>query len=171
MTGMSDTYITEASRSAATFIAANLRDEDRQEFQAVFAEREPGPILTAIVAASEPFAFTAFLRGQPAFMFGVLAAPITPHLGVAWGFGTDGAPKIIPMVGRFVRKAMIPQLLQNGLHRVEVRVIASAESSVGWLTARMGAKFETDLPDCGVNQEHFKQFAWTRSDNVHDAKN
>lgn len=146
-----------------SYIAANLRDQDVDEFVANFGQRDQmADMLTNVSVASGPNAFVACVDDTPALAFGVLVLADLPHIGHAYGFGTDKAWRTIPTVSHFIRTGLIPQLLDAGVNRVEVRVKADIKSSVHWLANHMGAQFETDLPEAGFRGETFKQFSWTR---------
>lgn len=114
-----------------------------------------------MVSVSGQLAWAALINSEPVLIFGVFVGQ-PAHLGTAWGFGTDKAWRAIPEVSRFIRLGVIPELIDHGMRRVEVRVLASNRSSVAWLSKHMGARFETELADYGANGETFLQLAWTR---------
>ena len=151
------------SVARVTYIAANLRDRDVVEIRSVRGHVTDIAVgMTDIAVASGPYGFVACLDNQPVLAFGVLVDANVPHLGAAWGYGTDKAWRSIPTVGRFIREHMVPALLKNEVRRVEVRVLADNKSNVSWLADHMGAKLEATLSDYGRNGETFHQFSWTQ---------
>jgi hypothetical protein len=156
--------ISPVTLSGVTYVSANLRASDVAEFNAIFPLNADAPsLMLATAAKSEPAAYQATIDGQPALVFGVMSDWIMPHYGVAWGWGTDAAWRCIPETGRFIKETVIPQLLEAGIRRVEVRVIASSASSQHWLAHHMGAKFEAEF-QFGFSGDLFRQYSWTASD-------
>lgn len=147
--------IAELSPSAVAHITSNLRESDAREFAALFT-------CSPVDVFAQLSGFSVRLDGEPIFMFGVARSSAQPHLGVAWGVGTDKAWRAIPVAGRFVREVLIPDLMANGLTRVEVRALATNTAAIVWLVKHMGARFEANLPGLGINGETFAQLSWTR---------
>lgn len=144
---------------AATYIAAYIRDTDRRELEAY----QPGGSvaeLAAVLSVSPGWKFYAAADDVPVFAFGVVTHPWSPHTGSAWGFGTDKTRKVIPKITDFVREALIPELVDKGIRRVEVRALETHTSSFNWLAKRLGALPECDLRQAGANGETFVQLAW-----------
>src|SRR5262245_50449302 len=110
--------IKPATLAAVSYIAANLRDRDVVEFRASLGQLNIPDTIAAIVQASGVHAFVCWVDDQPAFVFGVLANAMVPHIAQAWGYGTSAAWKAIPAAGRFIQQALIPDLLAVGVHRV-----------------------------------------------------
>lgn len=154
--------IKPASNSATTYIAANLREPDVTEFRATFGQLDYSAVMLAATDRSWPFAYTAWVAEQPVFLFGVLSTPEHPHIGVAWGMGTNKAKRAIPGVTRFITQQMIPMLRDRGIRRVEVRAIKSNDFATRWIAEALGAEFEGELPEFGFQGETFLQFAWTK---------
>jgi hypothetical protein len=159
----SSVQIAQAVPTMVSLVTSELRSADLIEIEAFFGSLDQiDQKLTKIVLASGPTAWAALVNSEPALIFGVFVCPDTPHLGVAWGFGTDQAWRTIPQVSRFIRRLVVPAFLAAGVRRVEVRVLADNKSSVSWLRKSMGATLEAELADHGVAGQTFLQFAWTK---------
>lgn len=76
-----------ASPEVIPFLAANVRESDRREIQAVVG-LSPMQALSASLNDSER-AWTGYLNGEPCCMFGVGPAEGDPKIGVVWMIGTD----------------------------------------------------------------------------------
>jgi hypothetical protein len=156
---MTSVEIRKLTPIAATYVAAYIRAYDRAELEAY---QPAGDIaeLAYFLATTNGWNFYASIDDIPVFAFGVVVHPLSPHMGSAWGFGTDKTRKVVPEITRFVREALVPELVESGLRRVEVRALATHTSSVRWLARSLGALPECDLPQAGANGETFVQLAW-----------
>lgn len=157
--------ISDSSDDALSYIADHIRDQDRVEIEAL---RGPGVDCRSLIhwcaqqTAPHPLVYS--YRGVPAFACGVVRPEDMPHLGHAWGFGTDKAWRVIPEAGFAIRNSLKPWLIANGVRRVQVTVLASNKSSMTWLSKYMGARHECALPQFGRRGEPFAQLAWTIED-------
>lgn len=144
---------------AATYVSAYIRDSDRHELAAFHPNASVEELAYALSIAPGCH-YSAAINGVPAFVFGVVVHPWAPHVGTAWGFGTRHTRKAIPAITDFVRTALIPELEECGLQRVEVRTLETHTSSLAWLAGRLGAKRECALQGAGAGGQTFVQLAW-----------
>lgn len=140
-----------------SYIAANIRDEDRTEAEAQF-----GPIhyIDMATAHMRDRAYVVTVDGNPEAAFGA-ARLVGDHLWVAWSWGTNRIHRAVPIITRFVRDSMVPDLIEQGAWRVEARALASHTGARRWLS-RMGATERCSLPQYGRNGEDFILYDWTR---------
>lgn len=160
--------IAPATLRDVTYIAANMRDEDRRE---LLCQMPDGTTLTeaavAMHAAMMPgFAWTAALDGVPACAFGYQA--FSTPVWVAWAWGTKRMVRTIPAVTPFML-AQGERLIGLGCRRVEARTLKGHGTAQRWL-ARLGCTWRCDLEDFGRGGETFELWAWTLSNwRGHDA--
>ncbi|MER8610731.1 hypothetical protein [Mesorhizobium sp. M0435] len=140
-----------------SYIAANLRPEDRAEIDCQFDEWSPA--LLALTAL-QGFAYVAELDGNPEAGFG--AAEQRSGLWIAWSWGTRRMRRCVPGITEFFHAVLGPQVAAHGAWRVEARALAANELALRWL-ARLGATQRCRLPGYGRNGEDFLLYDWTRS--------
>lgn len=142
-----------------SYIASRIRDEDRAE-----AEATLGPLHYMDLAAMHlrDSAFVVTLDGNPEAAFGATRV-IGEHLWTAWSWGSNRINRCAPLITRFVRDSMMPDLLAKGAQRVEARAMASHQMARNWLL-RMGATERCELPCFGRRGEDFILYDWTRAD-------
>ncbi|ESX81229.1 hypothetical protein NKJ87_02310 [Mesorhizobium sp. M0027] len=139
-----------------SYIAANLRPEDRAEIDCQFDEWSPA--LLALTAL-QGFAYVAELDGNPEAGFG--AAEQRSGLWIAWNWGTRRMRRCVPGITEFFHAVLGPQVAAHGAWRVEARALAANELALRWL-ARLGATQRCRLPGYGRNGEDFLLYDWTR---------
>ncbi|MCF6112497.1 hypothetical protein [Mesorhizobium muleiense] len=149
--------IVSATLRDLSYIAANLRTEDRTEIDCQFDEWSPA--LLALTAL-QGFAYVAELNGNPEAGFG--AAEQRGGLWIAWSWGTRRMKRCVPGITEFFHAVLGPQVAAHGAWRVEARALASNELALRWL-ARLGATQRCRLPGYGRNGEDFLLYDWTRS--------
>ncbi|RWM20322.1 MAG: hypothetical protein E5X53_02800 [Mesorhizobium sp.] len=139
-----------------SYIAANLRPEDRDEIDCQFDDWSPA--LLALTAL-QGFAYVAELNGNPAAGFG--AAEQRGGLWIAWSWGTRRMKRCVPGITEFFHAVLGPEVAARGAWRVEARALAANELALRWL-ARLGATQRCRLPGYGRNGEDFLLYDWTR---------
>ncbi|ESZ20544.1 hypothetical protein [Mesorhizobium sp. L48C026A00] len=149
--------IVSATLRDLSYIAANLRTEDRTEIDCQFDEWSPA--LLALTAL-QGFAYVAELNGNPEAGFG--AAEQRGGLWIAWSWGTRRMKRCVPGMTEFFHAVLGPQVAAHGAWRVEARALATNELALRWL-ARLGATQRCRLPGYGRNGEDFLLYDWTRS--------
>ncbi|OHV69214.1 hypothetical protein LCM4577_21575 [Mesorhizobium sp. LCM 4577] len=139
-----------------SYIAANLRPEDRAEIDCQLDHWSPA--LLALTAL-QCFAYVAELDGNPEAGFG--AAEQRGGLWIAWSWGTRRMKRCVPEITRFFHAALGPQVAAKGAWRVEARALADNDLALRWLD-RLGATQRCRLPGYGRNGEDFFLYDWTR---------
>jgi hypothetical protein len=140
-----------------SYIAANLRPEDRAEIDCQLDHWSPA--LLALTAL-QGFAYVAELDGNPEAGFG--AAEQRSGLWIAWSWGTRRMRRCVPGITRFFHDVLGPQVAARGAWRVEARALAENELALRWL-GRLGATQRCLLPGYGRNGEDFFLYDWTRT--------
>ena len=141
-----------------SYVASRLRGEDRQEIEA-----QTGPLHYMELAALHlrDSAFIVTLDGNPEAAFGA-ARFLGDHLWTAWSWGSKRINRCAPIITRFVRQSMVPDLIKKGAWRVEARALKGHHTARNWLK-RMGATERCELPAFGRSGEDFVLYDWTRS--------
>ncbi|MER8408706.1 hypothetical protein [Mesorhizobium sp. M0185] len=140
-----------------SYIAANLRLEDRAEIDCQFDHWSPA--LLALTAL-QGFAYVAELDGNPEAGFG--AAEQRSGLWIAWSWGTRRMRRCVPGITEFFHAVLGPEVAARGAWRVEARALAANQLGLRWL-ARLGATQRCRLPGYGRNGEDFLLYDWIRS--------
>ena len=140
-------------------MASRLRPEDEREVACQFEQWSPA-FLAQI--SLKDHAYVVEVAGNPEAAFG--ACSMT-HKGlwVAWSWGSVQIWRAVPVITRFVRDVMIPDIIAQGCWRCEARAMAENTGAHRWLK-RMGAVERCDLLGWGKGGETFKLFDWTRED-------
>lgn len=153
--------IRPANLRDVSWIAANLRECDRQEvFSQVREGTRPECIAAASLASSDT-AWTAFYRGFPTAAFGF--GEFTQGVLIGWAYGRNGMERCIPAITRFVFTELVPEWLRSDIRRIEVRTIESHHSAHRWLEAA-GARRVCALDAWGRNNERFYLYEWVCRD-------
>ncbi|CDX39979.1 conserved hypothetical protein [Mesorhizobium sp. SOD10] len=148
--------IVPATLRDLSYIAANLRPEDRAEIDCQV--KQWSPALLALTAL-QGFAYVAELDGNPEAGFG--AAEQRSGLWIAWSWGTRRMRRCVPEITRFFDAVLGPQVAAKGAWRVEARALANNDLALRWL-GRLGATQRCRLPAYGKNGEDFFLYDWTR---------
>lgn len=121
--------IVPATIRDVTWIAANLREQDRDEIGEVY----PGS-LTALaigLVLGSAAAWVARIGADPVGALGIV--DIHPGIGSGWAFGTNRFRRVVPELTRFCIGEVAPWLVGNGYRRVEVRTAVDHDLSHRWL--------------------------------------
>ncbi|RVD55700.1 hypothetical protein EN828_27050 [Mesorhizobium sp. M2D.F.Ca.ET.185.01.1.1] len=148
--------IVPATLRDLSYIAANLRAEDRAEIDCQLDHWTPA--LLALTAL-QGFAYVAELDGNPEAGFG--AAEQRSGLWIAWSWGTRRMKRCVPEITRFFHAVLGPQVAARGAWRVEARALADNDLALRWLD-RLGATRRCRLPGYGRTGEDFFLHDWTR---------
>lgn len=144
-----------------SYIAANLRPEDKAEVDCQFTEWSHAG-LAALSLRDQCFIVT--LDGNPEAAFGAMAIR-PPSLWVAWSWGTKRIGRCIPAITKFCRAVILPDIISQGGLRIEARAMATHTGARLWLK-RMGGTERCELPGWGRGGETFILFDWV-ADDVH----
>jgi hypothetical protein len=139
-----------------SYIAANLRPEDRAEIDCQFDSWTPAELA---LSAMHGLAYVVEIDGNPEAAFG--AGEVRSGLWIAWSWGTKRMRRCVPRITQFFYEVLGPEVASRGSWRVEARALASNELALRWLN-RLGATERCDLPGYGKNGEDFILFDWTR---------
>lgn len=152
--------IIRANIRDATYIAANMRDEDWAEISCQLPDGVSKTYVGQMCIETSSIAFTASYRDEPTGLFGFSPTPIK-SLWSAWAFGTKNMWRVIPEISRHCVLECLPELVQRGAMRCEVRVMQAHDQSYRWLR-RMGCRYECLMPYYGKNGETFALMAWDK---------
>ena len=141
-----------------SYVAANLRPDDREEVACQLEDWSPG--LLACISLQD-HAYIVEINGNPEAAVG--ASEVRKGLWTAWSWGTRRMWRAVPTITGFVRNVMIPDIIAKGGHRAEARALARNFSAHRWLE-KMGATRRCELPGYGMGGEDFILFDWTRAD-------
>jgi hypothetical protein len=135
----------------------NLRASDRQE---AFADRwddDPDSLAVEIARGWGKLGWVAMHEGRPVAVFG--ATEKWPGVWSCWLLATDEWPKVALGVTKFVKRRIMPYLVETGAIRCEARSIDGHTKSHRWLAA-IGCVQEARLRRYGRNGEDFLVFRW-----------
>lgn len=154
--------IKPASVFNASWIAAHMRDIDREELHCQLHDPKPSIIAHTQLSLSPRFAYQALIRGEPVMVYGM--AEFQPGLGHLWAYGTRHMYGALKKVTEHINRDIHEEVFKDSsIHRVECRSISTHLSAHRWIET-IGLKFITDLPCYGKNGEDFKLFALTRNE-------
>lgn len=143
-----------------TYVAANMRAEDRREIFATALLENATQVGCLSHATSPGWSWVALVDGNPEAAFGLgQGSPIQPHIRHAWAYGTNKFRRCIPAMTRFMKEHWPAWLKEDGVTRVECRSIHDHDIAHRWLIAG-GATHEGTLRRYGVNGEDFDLFAF-----------
>ncbi len=151
-----------------TYVAANMRDSDWEELSCLlppeWTRRDAG--LYCLQSSSDLYVFVAKVHGQSIAAFGF--SPITPNCKVrsAWMFGTNLLPRYINLIGAFMVTQVIPELIEQGLSRIEARAMVNDDVIHGFFE-NMGADRAGPMRDFGGPEKDFYLYSWNVSDMHH----
>ena len=146
-----------------SFVAAHMRDEDAREIYCQFPDDATSLDVAALSYANTEHAYCAWAAGSPVAAFGFSprhppARSVPPGPSARTAFG-----KAVPAISRYGAEVVAPQLVAEGVRRIEVRSIADHDIAHRWLR-RLGARREAKLRDWGRNGETFILWSWTLND-------
>lgn len=147
-----------------TYIAANLREADREEISCLYKDWHPQHVAHAAFFNSLIDCKFVVLRGsQPVAAFGVSPfSAMDPDIWLAWAFGTDAMLRAVPAITRFLRESFIPDLRgRSNVRRIQCFTLSSHDISHGWLKG-LGAEFEGTMKSFGRGGEAFDIYAWRK---------
>lgn len=149
--------IAAASRPALRHIVENLRPRDREEAAAIlWADADTETSVEHIAASS--FCVTAHAAdGEPVAYAG--ARPDWPGVWTVFAMGTPRWPETALELTRYVRRTMIPCLVDLGAHRAQCYSMADYGDAHRWIET-LGAKREAVLRRFGRDQQDFVLFRW-----------
>src|SRR5690349_19657860 len=108
-----------------------MRESDRRE---IFATRTPDDRILLAHQAADFSRFGAVIAtdaGTPVCALGAVGQ--WPGLWNVWMFATDDWPRIAIGATRYVRRVLIPNLVNAGAHRAECKSIEGHKPAHRWL--------------------------------------
>ncbi|WP_419911972.1 hypothetical protein [Hoeflea sp.] len=151
--------IEPANLRDVSWIAANMRASDKEEIYCQLPARAT-PEIVAQYSLSSSEAWTVKRNG---FLFAAFGfQQMSEGVLNGWAYGRDGMERCILEITRFVFTYKVPEWLQAGIRRIEVRTIESHVSAHRWLEAA-GAERVCALDEWGKNGERFLLYAWVCS--------
>lgn len=145
--------------AATVQVALAMRAADRAEIFATRWSADAGELAVEVCALSKVGAVLADEQVAPIMAVG--AIEIWPGVWSVWAFATDCFGEIAIGATRYVRRQMIPALLERGAHRAECRSAASHLAAHRWLEL-LGARIESRHAGFGKGGEDFVSFVWRR---------
>ena len=125
--------IEAATPDAVRSVAVNMRERDFAEFSAVsFAETrfELAEVLTARYGNS-PEVHVGFEGLEPVCVGGSIMA--RPNVISLLFFATDRFPEIVLPATRYIKKQLLPRLIEAGVHRIEAVSMVGHSEVHAWL--------------------------------------
>lgn len=142
------------------YVCHNLREWDRKELFATRFDNDPDRLAMDVMGWG-PFWWVAGgeVDGRDRAIAVIGATLIWPGVWSVGMFATDDFPRIGLPLTRWVRRRMIPAIVQQGIHRGECRSMEGHEAAHRWLET-LGAKREGELKGYGKGGETFFTYTW-----------
>lgn len=140
-------------------IVENMRDSDRREIFATRWTEDAAALASDTLAVPGP----KWIAGKDGPIAAIGAAPRWPGVWSVWMFATPRFPEIGGTLTRFVRRRIIPMLVDAGAHRAECYSIEGHDEAHRWLEF-LGAKRSEPIPNFGKGGETFYCYSWARED-------
>lgn len=141
------------------YIADNMRDMDRKEVFATRWEDDSEKLVDVIMSCGDFGWVVAADDGMPVAAFG--AIPTWNGVWQVWMFATDRWNEVALSVTRFIKRIMIPSIVEAGWHRAECRSADGHSVAHRWLEM-LGASREHTLHYFGKDGETFHLYSWTK---------
>ena len=149
---------------ALWYVMNHLRVKDRKEFEATLLIEGRVDVACERLWQAPGQKFQAMLpNGKPAVIGGF--SPIWPGLCAGWLWGTADWPDVAIEVTSFVKHAILPQLRDKGIHRIECRPMVGNDDVQRWLKL-VGFRKEAVVAQFGQGREDFYLYAWTALNGV-----
>lgn len=149
--------IEPATLATASWVTANMRDEDRAEVMCQVPDDMPTAAIAEYSILSGE-AFVALDRGQPIALFG--STPMTMACFSVWAVGTKRFARAVPEMTLAFMHYIVPRRIDQGFRCAEARVLQANTKAVLWLDALGGEVLGGPFP-YGKADELFLLFRWT----------
>ena len=136
-------------------VAQRMRPWDQREIFATRLDDDVDAFCLDVLACG-PVSWVAGLE-EPIVAVG--AAPMWNGVWSLWMFATDAINKVGFPVTKFVKRHMVPMLIENGAHRLECRSMEGHIDAQDWLKV-LGASREATLKGYGRAGEDFHVYTW-----------
>ena len=158
---MGKVTIRQACLRDGSYVAANMKPEDRREIACQVAEGMTNwELAYMLIMAGGSRSHVAYLDGNPEVLFGV--TPVSVNCLSAWAIGTRHGWRCIPAVTDYWHD-MIPTLIDEGFNCMEARSIEGHTEAHAWLKS-CGARSVAEPFRYGKGGELFHLFRWTSDD-------
>jgi hypothetical protein len=146
--------VRQARESDVPLVALNLREEDRREIQAVYAESPTAVLARGITQSEACYALTC-ADDSPIAIFGVIRSSRLPGVGVPWMAAGDTLSRHWLYVARNSRPWI--ELLQQGFDELWNCIDARNHEDLRWLEW-CGFEILGPMPEYGVERRRFISF-------------
>lgn len=145
----------------ASFIAANMRDEDHLEIACLWKRWDTRALgICALETAVSDMVWSAWHDGQPAAAYGFShASAFDPDHWQAWAFGTDRFKRCVPQITRHLNR--IRPIVERDCRRLQVISYRAHDLAHDWIES-FGGRREGLLRSYGRGGEDFVVFSWIR---------
>lgn len=150
-------WLRKVTFPAALDVALRMREWDQREIFACRWNDNPADLARDCTA----FPDFCWVAGEERPIAVIGAQPMRPGVWCVFMFATDDFLKIRFSMTRFVKRVMVPALVQSGAHRAECHSMEGHTEAQAWLQA-LGAVRECTLVGYGRNGENFASFVWNR---------
>ncbi len=163
---MSRVTIVPVEESDLFYVAANMRERDRQEIYATRFSDDPSQLTDdCLWAMGRPNSIAVMAKNgvEPVAVLGAIET--WPGTWDLWCFGTEQFDTVAWALTRYCRRVYFPTLLKRGLRRAHCRSMAAHTKAHDWIHS-LGANVDCDRPmrNWGKNGEDFVMFEWHRDD-------
>lgn len=153
--------IRTATLAPASFVVANMRQQDRDE---VMCQVAPGTrtweIAYGMLMGSD--AWVAYdKQDRAACFFGV--SPINVAALSVWAIGTRHMWRTVAEVSKFLVTEVMPHKIEQGYRSMEARSLLGHSQAHKWME-ELGGKRTGEPFEFGSGGELFVQYRWTRHD-------
>jgi len=152
-------HLTTVTYDAALHVAANMREWDKKEIYAVRWTDDPKEIARDCAAYGR-FGWIAWHGGEPVAVVG--AVPVHPGVWSVYMFATDCFRQIAISLTKFVRRVIIPALVDTGAHRAECASMEGHAEAHRWLELLGATREGSPMMEYGKDGENFIRFVWRR---------
>lgn len=147
------------------YVCRNLRAADQREIFATRRADDPDALAVEIIRYWGPVGWVAADGPRPVALIG--ATETWPGVWSAWMMATEEFPVVALGLTKWVKRAMMPGLVDLGAVRCEARSIDGHDHAHRWLRM-LGAVQEARLRRYGRNGEDFLVFRFDRPEHVHE---
>lgn len=147
----------------ASFIAANMRDEDFREIACLWKDWDTRALgVCALETAVPGMVWSVWYDGQPAAAYGFSrASAFDPEHWQAWAFGTDRFRRCVPLITRHLTD--LRPVVERECRRLQVISHKDHDIAHRWIRT-LGGKREGILRYYGRGGEDFCLYAWVRAE-------
>jgi hypothetical protein len=150
--------LAKADLGSLLYVCRNLRADDAAEIFATRFTDSPDELAAEAFSRWGNFSYIAFADdGMPVASVG--ATPLWGGVWAGWMMATDRFGEVGKPLTKWMRKVMIPSVVEAGCHRAEARSSAAHATAHRWMEM-LGAKRESVLRRYGREQQDFILFVW-----------